>query len=412
MQPQSRLLIDLDIIRSNYQYVRTRVGQNVTVAGVVKANAYGLGVERVAPVLERAGCPLFFVATPYEAADLRQITQKPIGVLNAILDEHNAEFMAASAIIPVLNSLEDIDVWAALCRRDETAYPAMIQFDTGMRRVGLSAADVKAIAENPDRLRGIAVHSLMSHFASADDDASTMTVMQHSRFDDMVAMMPQDIVKTAKRSLANSAGLMRKPAFHYDMVRPGRAIFGLQPLSGENNDQIKTPVTLQARIIQTLDVKAGETIGYNETWKAPRDMRVATVSLGYADGLRRILTNRGHLFFNGRPLPITGRVSMDMVMVRIDHLSEGQPHRGDWVSFLCDKQTPDQVGRMAETNGYEILTGLGKRAQRLYTETDAQHAEVMTDSRDISLSPAVPLSMDKEQVQLDEWQKTAAKTYP
>lgn len=407
MQPQSRLLIDLDVIRSNYQYVRTRVGQNCLVAGVVKANAYGLGVERVAPVLERAGCDFFLVATPYEAADLRQITQRPIGVLNPIIDAESADFMAASGIIPVLNSLRDIAEWQAHCRREETPFPAMIQFDTGMRRVGLSLADVKKIANDPSMIDGFTVHTMMSHFASADDDASLMTAMQHSRFEEMVKLMPAEKVRGAKLSLANSAGMMRKPAYHYDMVRPGRAIFGLQPLSGQNEPEIKNPVTLQARVIQVLDVKGGETVGYNETWKAPRDIKVATVSMGYADGLRRILTNRGNLFFNGRPLPITGRVSMDMVMVRIDHLNEAQPAPGEWVSFLCEKQTPDQVGRMAETNGYEILTGLGKRAQRLYTETGIVPDSIAAGTPLPATATGQDQAPDAERIKSDEWQKTA-----
>jgi alanine racemase len=385
MQPQSRLNIDLDIIRANYTTVTTRVGKSCKVAAVVKANAYGMGVSHVAPVLERAGCTFFFVATPYEAADLRAFTQQPIGVLNAVLDEHNAEFMAASDIRPVLNSLHDLEIWQRLSQRDETPYPALLQLDTGMRRVGLSKADLDLLSCAPQRLDDVHIETIMSHFASADDAVSTMCQKQHQRFEEMVTQLrgieglsDHHSLKTARLSLANSAGILRSSKYHYDMVRPGRALFGLQPLSSENTPGIRNPITLEGRIIQTIDVKAGESVGYNETWIARNDVKLATVSLGYADGVRRILSNRGAFYYKDQALPVIGRVSMDMCMVRIDHVGSTLPQPGEWVSFIGPRQTPDQLGRQCESNGYEILTGLGRRAERNYILRENHRQQEMT----------------------------------
>ena len=368
MRAQSRLTIDLSIIQDNYRYTQSLLGESCVAAGVVKANAYGLGVEHVVPALEAEGCPLFFVATPLEGQTLRAITAKPIALLNPYLDDETAQFITAHNLMPVLNSLEDLSIWAAHCAQTNTRHKCVIQLDTGMRRVGLNLADIQALHGARSLWRSMDVHIIMSHFASADELSSAFTKRQYAHFCEALKALSEDIASTALQCLSNSAGTIQDRDYHFDLVRPGRTLAGMQPIPAAPNPNIQSPVTMEGRVLQFIDVKAGESIGYNETYRAEANMRVATISMGYADGVRRGLSNIGHLMFEGHMLPITGRVSMDMVMVQIDHLGDKAPQRGDWVQYLNATQTPDHIAGLIGTNGYEILTGLGKRAERIYIE--------------------------------------------
>jgi alanine racemase len=370
MNPQAKLTIDLSALKRNYMALQAHVGAACAVAGVVKANAYGLGVENIIPALEDVNCPIYFTATPREALEVRALTNKHVAALNVILEEETCQAFFDNNIMPVLNTLEDINIWRDWCLKREVSPPVFIQLDTGMRRVGLSLSDVQYLSENSGILDGLNIYAIMSHFASADDVNSSFSHKQNELYKQMLSLLPQQIVENSKKCLSNSAGTAMDSDFHYDIVRPGKSVFGLQAIENfEDAPQFESPVTFEARVIQILDVKKGESIGYNETFIAEKDMRVATISMGYADGVRRHLSGKGHFLFNGHKLPIRGRVSMDMTMVQIDHLGENAPKRGDYVAFLNQQQTPDDVAKIVGTNGYEILTGLGKRAQRLYIET-------------------------------------------
>jgi alanine racemase len=370
MNPQARLTIDLSVLKRNYMKLQAHVGAACAVAGVVKANAYGLGVENIMPALEEVGCPIYFTATPREALEVRALTDKHVAALNVIMEEETCKVFTDNNIMPVLNTIEDITIWHDWCVREGVMPPAFLQFDTGMRRVGLSYDDVKYLSEKTELLQSLNIYALMSHFASADDTKSALNQKQGDLFKEMLSLLPQDMVSKAKKCLCNSAGTALNSDYHYDIVRPGKSVFGLQAIENfEDAPLFESPVTLEARVLQILDVKKGDTIGYNETFTAEEDMRIATISMGYADGVRRHLSGKGHFLFNGEKLPIRGRVSMDMTMVQIDHLGERAPKRGDYVAFLNKQQTPDDIAKIVGTNGYEILTGLGKRAQRLYIET-------------------------------------------
>lgn len=372
MTPQSRLTIDLSTLKRNYLKLQSFVGTKCAVAGVVKANAYGLGVHHIVPALDAAGCPLYFTATPHEALEVRTITDKPIAALSTILEEETCRILHENNIMPVLNTIEDITIWHNWCAAHNVTPPAFLQFDTGMRRVGLSFNDVKYLSLHSDLLKRVNIYALMSHFVSADDVSSPLSHVQDHLFKDILSLLPQSLVNGAKKCLSNSAGTALNSDYHYDIVRPGKSVFGLQAIENYEEAPIfESPVSLEARVLQIIAVKKGDTIGYNETFIADKDMRIATISMGYADGVRRALSSKGHFLFDGKKLPIRGRVSMDMTMVQIDHLEDHAPRRGDWVAFLNKEQTPDDIAKIIGTNGYEILTGLGKRAERLYIETSS-----------------------------------------
>lgn len=380
MRHQSRLIIDLSAIAHNYNKIKHYVGEHCDVGAVVKANAYGLGVEHIIPTLEQLGCRQFYVATPAEGYDARQITNTNVAILNPYLDYETAAFLVEHDLTPCLNTLDQIITWNDICQAKDVRAKAFIQLDTGMRRVGLSLEELSRLSTDINELSHLNIDTIMTHFASADDPASPMTATQDDTFKSMLDVLPYHIVANAKICVANSAATALSNEYHYNSVRPGKSLFGLKAIEEfDKSCSFKSPITLEARVIQVLDVKAGEPIGYNETYTALDNMKIATISLGYADGLRRHLSNKGWLLFEGQKLPIVGRVSMDMVMVRIDHLGQTQPKLGDWVQFLNDAQTPDDIARLIGTNGYEILTGLGRRASRIYLDNTLKRDHTSTE---------------------------------
>jgi alanine racemase len=258
--------------------------------------------------------------------------------------------MHAFNITPVLNSPEDIALWAWRA-------PSIVHIDTGMNRLGLGGSATEKFIEKAGDGAG---HTILSHFASADLDDTPLTARQHAAFDAVARRLPK-----ARRSLANSAGIFRDAAYHYDLVRPGMALYGLNPVSGAN--PMRPVVSLAARILQTRDVRAGETCGYCATYAFPRDTATATLALGYADGIPRSLSNSGAFYIDGVACPIRGRVSMDLVIIEVGHLKR-RPQAGEYAEILGPHQDADTLAASAGTIGYEILTGLGPRYTRVYEE--------------------------------------------
>lgn len=350
------LAIDLDAIAANWRLLsRKHAGP---VAAVVKADAYGLGAAKVAPHLHAAGCRHFFVAHPSEALALRPLLPTVmLAVLNGLWPGVEDE-LAAHGIAPVLGSLDEIDRWSATAAHVGHALPALLHVDTGMNRLGLSLPEIDALAAEPDRLGGIALLYVMTHLVSAEFPDDPENQRQRLRFDAACARLP-----IAPRSIANSAGIFLGPDFALDLARPGAALYGINPMPGQPNPMAPV-VRLRARILQARDVQQGETVGYNGQWIAPRASRIATVSVGYADGYLRSLTNRATAYFDGRPVPLVGRVSMDLSTFDVTDAPGAQP--GAWLDLIGPHHDVDAVAREAGTNGYEILTSLGARYARTY----------------------------------------------
>ena len=342
------LTIDLSAVAANYDLIKQRAG--CAVAGVIKADAYGLGMEKVWAALENAGCPFYFVATPDEALALRHLTKKPVAVLGGVYAGAEDEFIRHN-IIPVLNTPEDLERWHAAAKKHHIHLPAILHFDTGMNRLGFTVP--------PDQIDtdGLAIKIVMSHFACADEKNHPFITQQFERFQKIAAHFPQ-----AKKSLANSSGVFRSRDYCFDLARPGMALYGLNP-TPETDNPMRPVVKLEARILQVKKIAGGETVGYGASYRAERETNVATVALGYADGFLRSLSGRGTLYYNGHACPVIGRVSMDAVTV---DAGTQTPRSGEMLEILGAHQSADDLAAAAGTIGYEILTSLGNRYRRVY----------------------------------------------
>src|SRR5690349_12138678 len=257
------LTIDLDAIRANYRLLREHLGA-AACAGVVKADAYGLGADRVAPVLAAEGCRHFFVAHLDEGITLRPHVpeEAEIFILHGLMPGVEAAALAYR-LIPVLNSLAQVDAWTSLARSVGRRLPAVLQVDTGMSRLGLSRAELAIIADDHSRLDGINLRYVMSHLACAEQQGHGLNASQLARFHEARALLP-----AAPASFANSSGVFLGPDFHFDLARPGAALYGVAPVAGQPNP-MRPVVRLQGRVIQVREIEAGDVVGYGGTWQAP-----------------------------------------------------------------------------------------------------------------------------------------------
>jgi alanine racemase len=357
----SILEIDLDAITGNWRALCARLKGRSTCTAVVKADAYGLGALPVAKALEKIGCRFFFVAHLPEALALRSVLlpQTGIGVMHGPL--HGTEPMfIASGLTPVLNSLEQLDAWQA-CAHDNPASPAVwLQVDTGMARMGFSPQEWAVFLESQSRRARLRLQGIMSHLACADERTHPMNPTQLDRFRAIMADFPG-----VAASLANSSGIFLGKDYHFDLVRPGAALYGINPTPDESNP-MRGVVELKARVIQLRDIPAGTGVGYGHAWCAPRPTRLATLSTGYADGFFRRLGGQAHAFVEGQAVPIVGRVSMDSLVIDISSLSAQGLRAGDLVSLMGPQATVDTLAKQSGTIGYEVLTRLGTRHARRY----------------------------------------------
>ncbi len=350
------LTVDLGALAANYRLLRDTVGGEC--GAVVKADAYGIGMGPVATALRAEGCRHFFVGHLAEGAALRAILpDAAITVLNGIPPGAERE-AAAAGLIPALNSPDQIAAWGATARALHRRLPGALQFDTGMTRLGLSPAAAEAIAADGEALAGVDVRLVLSHLACADEPHHPANAAQAALFVRLAALFPG-----VPRSLANSSGIFLGAAFRSDIARAGAALYGINPTPGDANPT-RPVVRVEAKIIQTADCAAGAGIGYGHDFHAARPMRLATISLGYADGWPR--RARGAAFHRGTRLPFVGRVSMDSIVLDVSALSPGALRAGDLVEVIGGEQTVDDVAALADTIGYEILTGLGRRFHRRY----------------------------------------------
>lgn len=337
------LTIDLNIIRSNYRRLCQEMGGK-DCAAVVKADAYGLGVGPVSKALWEEGARTFFIAQIDEGIELRRhLPEADIHVLvgflagsDNIFKEHN--------LIPVLNTLDQIKRWDDRGRCD-------LQIDTGMTRLGIAMSDLDHIPSLSN------IDILMSHLACADDPDHWLTPKQITNF-----TRAKDHIPHQRASLANSSGIFNFPAAHHDLGRPGCALYGINPTVHQNNP-MENPVHLQGKIVQIHDISDQEVVGYSATHKLQAGQKIATVALGYADGYLRYLSSKGVVYIKDQPAPIVGRVSMDLISIDVTNID---CHEGGLVDVIGPNNTPDDLARLADTIGYEILTSLGSRYLRIY----------------------------------------------
>lgn len=341
----ARLNIDLDALVANWRALDATSATGVHTGAVVKANAYGLGMERVATALAVAGARRFFVAEAGEGVRLRKALGDGPDIF--VFSGHmagDADAIRGAALMPLLNSLDQ------LTRHFESlpGAPFGVQLDTGMNRLGLKPADWQGAR---DIVLGQSPRLVMSHLACADEPDDTMNARQLAQFRAMTDGT------NVPRSLAATGGTLLGADYHFDMTRPGIGVYGGLPFADA------APVAhLELPVIQIHDVAPGETVGYGATWLADQPTRIATLQAGYADGLIRAMGDRAVLFAGDTPCPLAGRVSMDMLTVDVTHLSAPP----EWLSILGTHQGIDDLADAAGTIGYEILTGLGARYDRSY----------------------------------------------
>lgn len=326
----------------------------------MKADAYGLGADRVAPALAAAGCRTFFVACIDEGIALREVVQQgAVYVLAGAPRRAESEFVR-HRLRPVLNSLPDIEAWRAFAGRSQAAPPVALHADTGMRRLGLTPDELALVAAAPERLAGVKVACVMSHLACADLPGHPLNEQQRAAFATLRRAFPN-----AQASLAASFGIFLGPAYHGTLCRPGAALYGLSPVPGQPNPMAQV-VELKARILQARAIDGGESVGYGATYCASRRERLVTVGVGYADGYLRSLSNRGHGYIGDIRMPLVGRVSMDLTVFDASAVPEAQAHPGGIVELIGPHNSVDAVAEDAGTIGYEILTNLGRRYHRVY----------------------------------------------
>jgi len=360
------LTIDLAAVAENYRQLAGKV-RPAECAGVVKADAYGLGAAQVAPALWAAGCRTFFVATLDEGQALRSlIREATIYVLDGLHGAGPRRFVAAG-LRPVLASLDEIDAWID-GQEDEPTAVAGLHLDTGMARLGLPQREVEVLATDKGRLGRLELGLVMSHLACADTPDHLLNDEQLNQFNRLLGLLrlPREI----PRSLAASSGIFLGPSYRFDLVRPGAALYGISPLANQPNP-MRQVIRLQAKILQVRRVDAGATVGYGASHRFTRPARLATVGVGYADGFLRSLSNRGAAYIGSRRAPIVGRVSMDLTVFDVSDIPEGETRPGALVDLIGPLKPIDSVAAEAGTIGYEMLTSLGRRYRRRYLPADA-----------------------------------------
>jgi alanine racemase len=354
------LTIDLGAIAQNWRLMKDRA-QPAECAAVVKADAYGLGIEPVAQTLAKVGCHTFFVAHFAEATRVRRaVPLAHVYVLNGLPPGSEPLFVQAR-LRPVLGTLGELKRW-----REAGGGPAALHVDTGMNRLGLSMTDAQALATAPD-WRHAQFDFVMSHLVASEEPDNPLNGAQARHFERMADIFG---ARAKRRSLANSSAHFLPDPPRYDLTRPGYALYGGNPTPGQPNP-MHPVVKLEATIIQIRTIEPGDTVGYNAQWTAKRQSRIATISLGYADGWLRSLSatatrTGGVAVVAGVRCPFAGRVSMDLITVDVTDVPDGQPRVGQTVTLIGDGIGVDDVADMANTNGYEILTSLGGRYTRRY----------------------------------------------
>jgi alanine racemase len=358
------LTVDLDAIAANWRYLRDlgrAAGRPVDCGAVLKANGYGLGAQPIARRLFAEGCRHFFVAHADEGIAVRAVVPEAwICVLNGLPAGADSDFVEFR-LVPALNDLTQVSAWRSAAQRHARPLDAVIHLDTGMNRLGLTADEAALLANDRMRLRGLRLALLMSHLVSSEKPVDPVNRDQLERFRTFVSRMPG-----APASLANSSGIFLGADFHFDLMRPGAALYGINPRPGSANP-MRQVATLHARILQVRQIDAMTGVGYNHDWRSARPSRIAVVAVGYADGYLRALGNRGEVAIDNHLARVVGRVSMDLINVDVTDLPESSVRPGTFVELIGPSQTPDQVADKARTNGYEILTSLGARYHRVYT---------------------------------------------
>ncbi len=368
-EDHARLTIDLSALADNWRAMARRSGAART-AAVLKADAYGIGLEPAARTFHLAGARDFFVATPAEGAALRAtLPDARIYVLSGMWAGSERLFFEFD-LVPVIASEEQLAVFMAAVS-DGSDHPCVLHVDTGMSRLGLRVEDALALAGDVARPASFSPIMLLSHLACADDPNHPLNRQQLQRFRTAV-----DAFDGIDATLANSAGVFLGEEYHFTLTRPGISLYGGAAVN-EAPNPMKPVVTAEARILQVREAKAGESVSYGATTVFTRDTRIAVAAVGYADGYMRALSGSGVPLrktnvpgaggvLHGRTVPLIGRVTMDLTHFDVTDLPEGSVRPGDFIELFGRNMPIEDVARAGGTIDYELLTSLGRRYERRY----------------------------------------------
>lgn len=353
----SILKVNLSAIVANYLFLKQKASGK-KVACVVKANAYGLGVGEVVPVLKNAGCNKFFVANLDEAIELRQILPESfIGVFSGI-SKNEEDIFVMYGLTPVLNSIYQFELFSQYVDKKGISYPCLLHIDSGMNRLGFSFEEIKKL-QSEDLLKKLNIKMILSHLACADEKSHEKNLQQLEVVRNLRKIFPNIPI-----SFANSYGVFLGQEYHFDIIRPGIALYGGNPTPNDINP-MQSVVQITSKILQIRNIDTPQTVGYGATYKLEAGSKIATLPVGYADGYFRSLSNKSYCAIASKKVPVVGRVSMDLITVDITSIKDIEV--GDEVEIIGDTITLQDLANNSGTIDYEILTSIGGRYKKIYT---------------------------------------------
>jgi alanine racemase len=365
----TRCVIDLQALRWNFRQIRQKVGRHVKILSMVKANAYGHGAPAIAKTLAADSSDAFGVATLEEAVELRQAgIREPIIVLAGIYPEQIDQFLE-NKLTPVVHEVQTLRTVEAAIRRRGARLNIHLEVDTGMGRTGFLAGEVDLWLAELTKLKALSLEGVFSHFSDAESANEQYTEIQLRCFLSVIKRLRATGIAPSLVHMAKSAAVVTVPSSHFTMVRPGLALYGLYPsLDTAREISLKPILSWKTAVLQLKRVPKKSSLGYGRTFVTRRESVIATLPVGYADGYRRVLSNRGVVLVRGGRAPVVGRVSMDLTMVDVTDIAGVE--QGDEVVLLGRQGdaviSADEMAGWSNTISYEILTSIGTRVPRVY----------------------------------------------
>ena len=353
----SKLIINLNNIKNNLNIIKKF--SKTTICPVIKANAYGLGDVQIAKFLKKNKCKDFWVANISEALKItKKISNINIYVANG-LNKNEEQIFFKNKFIPILNTYEQFRKWTNFLNKKKIFNKLAIQVDTGMCRSGMQDEEILKIYNERSIMKKFKEVIIYTHLASADEKKSKYNIDQKNKFLIIKSMFQ---FQNCKFSLAASGGIFLGKDYHFDMVRPGISLYGGKLFF---NKKLKNVVSLISPVIQINSLKKGETAGYNQTYKAKKNIVTATIPLGYADGVKIKISNIGHVFYKNIKLSMIGRISMDLMIIDITKV-KNKIKIGDYLEVFGNNISLDDFARISDTSPYDIITSISDRCEKVY----------------------------------------------
>ena len=357
-----KITIDLNSIEKNYKLIKKKIGKECSIAAVLKANAYGLGIKEISIKLKELGCKFFFVATLKEGMELRKILKDiEIFILNGpiFFDVKIYNYFLDYNLIPIFNSLKELKLWIRLESKNKKKIKIGLHFDTGMNRFGIPNVEIDEVKKLFEK-KTLNLFCIMSHLSSADEKNKKINLLQKNLFNKI-----NSDYKNVLLSIANSSAIFNLKGFNFSFVRSGGALFGINPT--KNKNPMNNVISLHAKVLQIKNLKTenNKVVGYNSTYQVNGELKIAVLGIGYADGYPRNLSNIGYASFKNSKLPIVGTISMDYITVDLSKLRK-KIKVGDWVELIGKNISIQDVAFLSQTIEYEILNNLGNRLQKYY----------------------------------------------